>query len=70
MKRLLEAASFAEMRRNPLFMVVFVAALANVGSTLGTIAYFVLLFPALGVDPAVMLQQGAQNLWQVILGAG
>lgn len=69
-KRLLEAADFAEMKKNPLFMVVFVAALANVGSTLGTIAYFVLLFPALGVDPAVMLQQGAANLWQLIIGAG
>jgi pheromone shutdown-related protein TraB len=69
-KRLLEAASFAEMRKNPLFMVVFVAALANVGSTLGTIAYFVLLFPALGVDPSVLLGQGAQNIWQLIIGAG
>jgi len=69
-KRLLEAASFAEMQKNPLFMVVFVAALANVGSTLGTIAYFVLLFPALGVDPSVLLGQGAENIWQLIIGAG
>jgi pheromone shutdown-related protein TraB len=69
-KRLLEADSFAEMRQNPLFMVVFVAALANVGSTLGTVAYFVLLFPALGVDPSVLLGQGAENLWRLIAGAG
>lgn len=69
-RRLLEAASFAEMRENPLFMVVFVAALANVGSTLGTVAYFVLLFPALGIDPSVMLQQGAANLWRLLIGAG
>ncbi len=67
-KRLLEAASFAEMRQNPLFKVVFVAALANVGSTLGTVAYFVFLFPALGVDPAVMLGQGASNIWHLIVG--
>lgn len=69
-KRLLDAESFAEMQQNPLFRVVWVAALANIGSTLGTIAYFVLLFPALGVDPAVMLQQGAENIWQVIIGSG
>jgi pheromone shutdown-related protein TraB len=69
-KRLLEADSFAEMRKNPLFMVVFVAALANVGSTLGTVAYFALLFPALGMDPSAMLQQGAENIWQLIVGAG
>lgn len=69
-KRLLEADSFAEMRENPLFKVVFVAALANVGSTLGTVAYFMLLFPALGVDPSVLLGQGAENIWRLIIGAG
>ena len=50
--------------------VVFVAALANVSSTLGTIAYFVLLFPALGVDPSVLLGQGAENIWRLLVGAG
>ena len=69
-KRLLEAADFSELRQNPLFRVVFVAALANVGSTLGTVAYFVLLFPALGVDPSILLQQGAENIWKLISGAG
>lgn len=69
-KRLLEAANFAEMRQNPLFRVVFVAALANVGSTLGTVAYFALLFPALGIDPSVLLGQGASNIWHLIVGAG
>lgn len=68
-KRLLEAADFTELRQNPLFRVVFVAALANVGSTLGTVAYFALLFPALGIDPSVLLQQGAANIWAMVTGA-
>jgi pheromone shutdown-related protein TraB len=67
-RRMLEAESFSEMRANPLFKVVFVAALANVGSTLGTVAYFALLFPALGIDPSVMLQQGMANLWLFLTG--
>ncbi len=69
-KRLLEAADFSELRQNPLFRVVFVAALANVGSTLGTVAYFALLFPALGVDPTLLVSQGAENIWRLVIGAG
>ena len=53
----------------PLFRVVFVAALANVGSTLGTVAYFALLFPALGIDPTVLISQGAANIWSILTGA-
>lgn len=69
-KRLLEAADFSELRQNPLFRVVFVAALANVGSTLGTVAYFALLFPALGIDPTLLVSQGAENIWRLVIGAG
>jgi len=57
-----EAESFTEMRKVPLFRVILVAALANVGSTLGTIAYFVFIFPMLGIDPRVVLMQGLTNL--------
>lgn len=69
-KRLLDAADFSELRQNPLFRVVFVAALANVGSTLGTVAYFALLFPALGIDPTLLVSQGAENIWRLVIGAG
>lgn len=64
--KIFEAESFGEMRKNPLFRVVMVAALANVGSTIGTFAYFILIFPALGIDPAVMLGQGMTNFWHWI----
>jgi pheromone shutdown protein TraB len=61
--KIFEAESFTEMRKNSLFRVVMVAALANVGSTIGTFAYFFLIFPALGIDPGVMIGQGMTNFW-------
>lgn len=62
LKKIVDAESFSEMRRVPLFRVVWVAALANVGSTLGTFAYFIFLFPMLGVDPREVLTAGFANL--------
>ncbi|MBP7411516.1 MAG: TraB/GumN family protein, partial [Methanoculleus sp.] len=58
LRQIIAAETFSEMRRIPLFRVVLVAALANVGSTLGTIAYFVFIFPVLGIDPAVIVVDG------------
>jgi len=65
-RKIMEAESISEMRRIPLFKVVLVAALANVGSTIGTFAYFIFIFPILGIDPAVLLAQGFTNLWTAI----
>ncbi len=65
-RAILEAESFSDMRRIPLFRVVLVAALANIGSTLGTIAYFIFIFPALGIDPTVLLMDGLQNIWSLL----
>ena len=53
----------SEMWKIPLFRVVLVAALANVGSTLGTFAYFLFIFPALGIDPGILITQGFGNMW-------
>jgi pheromone shutdown-related protein TraB len=60
--KIIDAESFSEMRHVPLFRVVWVAALANVGSTLGTFAYFIFIFPMLGVDPREVLSAGLANL--------
>ncbi|HNV38510.1 MAG TPA: TraB/GumN family protein [Methanoculleus sp.] len=68
LRQIIEAETFSEMRRIPLFRVVLVAALANVGSTLGTIAYFVFIFPVLGIDPAVIVVDGFANMLQMIQG--
>ncbi|NLB00110.1 MAG: TraB/GumN family protein [Methanomicrobiales archaeon] len=61
-RKIIDAETFSEMRRIPLFRVVLVAALANVGSTLGTIAYFVFIFPVLGIDPAAVIGGGFSNM--------
>ncbi|MCU0632203.1 MAG: TraB/GumN family protein [Methanolinea sp.] len=63
-----EAESLSEMMKVPLFRVVLVAALANLGSTLGTILYFVFIFPVLGIDPGVLITQGLTNMWSAISG--
>ncbi|MDI9633722.1 MAG: TraB/GumN family protein [Methanolinea sp.] len=67
-RRVFEAESISEMMRIPLFRVVLVAALANIGSTLGTVLYFIFIFPMLGIDPAVLVTHGFQNMWGAITG--
>ncbi|MEM2124506.1 MAG: TraB/GumN family protein, partial [Methanolinea sp.] len=67
-RRVFEAESISEMMRIPLFRVVLVAALANIGSTLGTVLYFIFIFPMLGIDPAVLVTHGFQNMWSAITG--
>jgi len=67
-QEILDAESFAEMRKIPIFRVVLVAALANVGSSIGTFAYFIFIFPILGIDPKVILADGFSNLISAITG--
>ncbi len=68
LRQIIEAETFSEMRKIPLFRVVLVAALANVGSTLGTFAYFLFIFPVLGIDPSVVIVDGFSNMLQMIQG--
>ncbi|MDK2891400.1 MAG: hypothetical protein PWR21_2032 [Methanoculleus sp.] len=68
LRQIIEAETLSEMRKIPLFRVVLVAALANVGSTLGTFAYFIFIFPVLGIDPAVVIVDGFSNMLQMIQG--
>ena len=65
--RISRAESIGEMMEIPLFRVVVVAAMANIGSTLGTILYFVFIFPILGIDVGVVMTQGIANMWAAIL---
>jgi len=67
-RAIFDAQSFSEMNSVPLFKVVFVAALANVGSSLGTVVYFLFIFPILGIDPLVVIGTGLSNLWATITG--
>jgi pheromone shutdown protein TraB len=61
-RRIYEAETLTEMARIPLFRVVLIAALANLGSMLGTLLYFIFLFPLLGIDPVVVISTGLHNM--------
>lgn len=67
-RKIYETESLTEMVKVPLFKVVLVAALGNLGSILGTVLYFIFLFPLLGIDPAQVISQGVQNMGAWILG--
>ena len=63
-RKIFEAETLSEMIRIPLFRVVLVAAVANLGSTLGTIIYFLFIFPILGIDPGLLISEGIGNMVQ------
>jgi pheromone shutdown-related protein TraB len=61
-RKIYETESLSEMARIPLFKVVLVAALGNLGSMLGTVLYFIFLFPFLGIDPVQVISLGIHNM--------
>jgi pheromone shutdown-related protein TraB len=67
-RKIYEADSLTAMAKVPLFRVVLVAALANLGSLLGTLLYFIFVFPVLGIDPRVVISTGLQNMWTFLTG--
>lgn len=66
-RKIMDAETITEMRKVPLFKVVLVAALANVGASIGTFAYFIFIFPILGIDPNIILGQGFENMWNAFI---
>jgi pheromone shutdown-related protein TraB len=67
-RKIYETESLSDMARIPLFKVVLVAALANLGSLLGTVLYFIFVFPVLGIDPGVVISDGVSKMWAWISG--
>jgi pheromone shutdown protein TraB len=67
-RKIYESESLTNMIRVPLFRVVLVAAMSNLGSILGTILYFIFVFPVLGIDPGVVISTGVANMWTWITG--
>ena len=67
-RKIYEAESLTEMAKIPLFKVVLVAALANLGSLLGTVLYFIFVFPVLGVDPGTVISAGLHNMYHWAAG--
>lgn len=62
-RKIYEAENLTDMSKIPLFRVVLVAALANLGSMLGTVIYFIIIFPVLGIDPRIVISAGLHNMW-------
>ncbi|MCG7855226.1 MAG: TraB family protein, partial [Methanoregulaceae archaeon] len=67
-RKIFEAETLSDMIQIPLFRVVLVAALANIGSTLGTIIYFLFIFPILSIDPGLLISEGIGNMVQAVQG--
>ncbi len=67
-RKIYEADTLTTMAKIPLFRVVLVAALANLGSLLGTLIYFILIFPVLGIDPRIVITSGLHNMWVLATG--
>jgi len=67
-RKIYESESLSDMARVPLFRVVLVAAMSNLGSIIGTILYFIFIFPVLGIDPGVVISTGVTNMWLWISG--
>jgi pheromone shutdown-related protein TraB len=67
-RKIYEAGSLSDMAKIPLFKVVLVAALGNLGSLLGTVLYFIFVFPVLGIDPTVVISTGVHNMWAWAIG--
>jgi pheromone shutdown-related protein TraB len=67
-RKIYEAETLADMTKVPLFRVVLVAALANLGSLLGTVLYFIFIFPVLDIDPRIVISSGMHNMWVFATG--
>jgi len=67
-RKIYQTESIGEMIKIPLFKVVLVAALGNLGSLLGTVLYFIFVFPVLGIDPGVVISTGIGNMWAWFTG--
>jgi pheromone shutdown-related protein TraB len=61
-RKIYETESLSDMAKIPLFKVVLVAALANLGSLLGTFLYFLFVFPLLNINPVYVISTGIHNM--------
>ncbi|NOQ47775.1 MAG: TraB family protein, partial [Methanococcoides sp.] len=58
LKEMVKLESFKELQKNNFFRVVFVAALANVGSTIGTFLGVYVMVQITGLDPRDIISAG------------
>ncbi|MDD2777957.1 MAG: TraB/GumN family protein [Methanocellales archaeon] len=55
-KRMVDAETLDDLRKNRLFRVILVAALANIGSVIGTFVGIFVVLHMTGIDPSVILE--------------
>ena len=61
-KQLIEIESTSEMMKNNLFRVILVAALANIGSMIGTFLGIYVMIQVTGIDPTEIISTGLQTI--------
>ncbi len=72
-KAMIEADTISEMMQNNLFRVILVAALANVGSTIGTFLGIHVIYKVTGIDPVEAISGLISVVWatlRTVLGMG
>lgn len=62
LKEITELETFSEMQNNNFFRVIMVAALANLGSVIGTILGVYVMVTVTGLDPRDIIEAGFNNL--------
>ena len=62
LKEITELETFSEMQNNRFFRVIMVAALANLGSVIGTILGVYVMVTVTGLDPRDIIEAGFNNL--------
>ncbi|MBP2029914.1 pheromone shutdown-related protein TraB [Methanohalophilus levihalophilus] len=62
LKEITELETFGEMQNNNFFRVIMVAALANIGSVIGTILGVYVMVTVTGLDPRDIIEAGFNNL--------
>lgn len=61
-KSMMDAETLGDLRKNRLFRVIFVAALANIGSVIGTFVGLFVVLNMTGIDPRAIIEQAISVL--------
>ncbi|NYT00525.1 MAG: TraB/GumN family protein [Methanocellales archaeon] len=62
-KMMMDAETLGDLRKNRLFRVILVAALANIGSVIGTFVGLFVVLNMTGIDPRAILENALSFLW-------
>ena len=66
-KSMMDAETLGDLRQNRLFRVILVAALANIGSVIGTFVGLYVVLNMTGIDPRAILEQALSVLMGLMI---